>query len=59
MKQTGLLLKESIKLLVSHLFTKYQVPFFLGGGGEMKMSLKIEFVHLVDYILKDFVFKRI
>lgn len=58
MNQTGLLLKESIKLLVSHLFTKYQVPFFLGGG-EMKMSLKIEFVHLVDYILKDFVFKRI
>lgn len=60
MKQTGLLLKESIKLLVSHLFTKYQVPFFFGGG-EMKisMSLKIEFVHLVDYILKDFVFKRI
>lgn len=58
MKQTGLLLKESIKLLVSHLFTKYQVPFFWGGG-EMKMSLKIEFVHLVDYILKDFVFKRI
>lgn len=57
MNQTGLLLKESIKLLVSHLFTKYQVPFFW--GGEMKMSLKIEFVHLVDYILKDFVFKRI
>lgn len=34
MNQTGLLLKESIKLLVSHLFTKYQVPFFFGGGGD-------------------------
>lgn len=58
MNQIGIL-KESIKLMVYHLFTIYQLPFFFKGGGGLKMSLNIEFIHLVDYILTDFVFKRI